>query len=156
MRDGAVFVEGGFAILSGANGDDRYAISIELPKDYPNSQPDVWEVAGRIPRIIDRHVFPASGALCLGVPLDLWMRLDGDFSIGTYLEKAVRPYLIGNSIVEEGGEWPFDESAHGSKGVLQFFERSMGASDPVMVGRFLLAVLDGRVLGNSLDGRVCP
>lgn len=139
-----VRVSGTFAVID----VDRYNIDIALPDDYPASLPSVWETGGRIERIIERHVFPKTEALCLGVPIDLWIRLDGDFSIANYLEKAVRPYLIGNSLVEEGQPWPFDESAHGSQGVAEFYQRYLGMTDPYAIGRLLLAVWDGRIRGH--------
>ncbi|MER8957357.1 hypothetical protein [Mesorhizobium sp. M0701] len=119
-----------------------------MPDDYPRSIPSAWETAGRIERVIDRHVFPRTGALCVGVPVELWVRLAGDFAIVSYLEKALRPYLIGNSLVEEGKPWPFDESPHGSEGVLEFYQRFIGNRDPAAVGNFLISVLQNRVRGH--------
>ena len=119
-----------------------------MPDDYPRSLPSVWETAGRIERVMDRHVFPRTGALCVGVPIELWVSLAGDFSIDSYLEKAVRPYLIGNSLFEEGKPWPFDESAHGSAGVLEFYQRFIGSSDPAAVANFLIAILQNRDRGH--------
>jgi hypothetical protein len=148
VENGKVVVAGTFAVLGEDAAADRYSVSIALPEDYPRSLPSTWEMAGRIERVIDRHVFPKTGALCVGVPIDLWIRLSGDFSIGTYLEKALRPYLIGNGLVEEGREWPFDESSHGSRGVLEFYGRFLGASDASVVGRFLLDLVRDRVRGH--------
>lgn len=148
LRGDVAHVEGTFAALSEDAHEDRYAIDVRLPPDYPRSIPSVWETAGRIERIIDRHVFPATGALCVGVPVELWINLEGDFSIENYLEKAVRPYLIGNSLFEEGQPWPFSESSHGSYGVLEFYERHLGTKDARVVGRFLLDLLKGKVKGH--------
>jgi hypothetical protein len=46
----------------------------------------VWETAGRIPRILDHHVFPSTGALCLGVPAALWIVMGGNFAVDRVLE----------------------------------------------------------------------
>lgn len=143
-----VHVSGTFAALTEEAHEDRYSIDVRLPADYPRSIPTVWDTAGRIERIIDRHVFPATGALCVGVPVELWINLKGDFSIENYLEKAVRPYLIGNGLFEEGQPWPFSESSHGSYGVLDFYERHLGTRDAAVVGRFLLDLLKGKVKGH--------
>lgn len=148
VDDGRVSVHGTLAVLGEEVSEDRYAVKIELPDDYPSSLPSVWETGGRVERVIDRHVFPSTGALCVGVPVDLWLRLRGDFSIVNYIERALRPYLIGNSLVEEGHPWPFRESGHGSYGVLEFYERLLGASDARAVGLFLLALSEGRVRGH--------
>lgn len=148
LGGGKVRINGTFAILGENDAADRYSISVELPDDYPHSVPSVWETGGRIERTLERHVSPSTGSLCVGVPVELWVRLGGDFSIKTFLEKALRPYLIGNSMVEEGKPWPFDESTHGSVGVLEFYQRYLGISEPDDVGDFLLAVLAGRVRGH--------
>ncbi len=148
MRGDFVHVEGTFAALTEDAHEDRYAINVRLPADYPRSIPSIWETAGRIERNIDRHVFPATGALCVGVPVELWINLKGDFCIENYLEKAVRPYLIGNSLFEEGQPWPFSQSSHGSYGVLEFYERHLGTRDSRVVGRFLLDLLKGKVKGH--------
>lgn len=148
VQGGFVHVAGSFAVLTEDAYQDRYMIDVRLPADYPGSIPDVWETGGRIERTIDRHVFPGTGALCVGVPVELWLNLKGDFSIENYLEKAVRPYLIGNSLFEEGQPWPFNESTHGSFGVLEFCERYLGTTDARVVGRFLLNLLKGKVRGH--------
>lgn len=148
VQGGFVHVAGTFAVLAEDAYQDRYTIDIRLPADYPRSIPNVWETGGRIERIIDRHVFPDTGALCVGVPVELWLNLKGNFSIENYLEKAVRPYLIGNSLIEEGQPWPFSESAHGSYGLLEFYERFLGTKDAGVVGQFLLNLLKRKVRGH--------
>jgi hypothetical protein len=69
---------------------------------YPRSLPTVWETIERIPRELDRHVVPKTGALCLGVPVALWIDLKGNFSIERVLDEPVRNFLIGNGLIEEG------------------------------------------------------
>jgi hypothetical protein len=148
LSDGKVVVSGTLAITDAGAEIDRYCLEVELPADYPGSLPTVWETGQRIPREIDRHVYPANGALCLGLPIELWVTLGGDFSFSTFLEKAVRPYLIGNSLVEEGKPWPFGESSHGYLGALEFYHRILGTDDAAVVGRFLLDLVNGKVRGH--------
>lgn len=149
IRDSGVVVEGSLPLV-GDEGDvlDRYTVQISLPGNYPHGLPDVWEIGGRIPREQDRHVFPRTGALCLGFPVELWLLLGGDFEISNFILKAVIPYLVGNSLVEDGKPWPFGESVHGPEGGLQFFERYLGSNDPLAIGKFLLALGQGKVKGH--------
>src|SRR5262249_36997349 len=97
---------------------------------------------------VDRHVYPKTGALCLGFPAELWVLLRGDFSLGTFITRAIVPYLIGNSLVEEGKPWPFNESSHGPLGGLEFYERFIGSKDPSIVGQFLVDLMSGKVRGH--------
>jgi hypothetical protein len=148
IRDGAVIVSGTYPIIDQGVVIDRYSLEIRLPDDYPSSPPLVWETAGRIPREIDRHIYPASQSLCVGYPVELWVRLRGDFSLVGFLERAVRPYLIGNSLVEEGRDWPFGQSSHGNLGALEFYRRRLDTDDPAALGRFLLDLMAGKVRGH--------
>lgn len=149
------FIENGESRLRGtyaAIDGDRYTLEIALPANYPRSLPDVWETGGRIPREIDRHVFPASGALCLGVPLALWIAMKGDFSVDRMLDYPIRGFLVGNSLVEQGEPWPHGDRSHGAAGILEHFREFVGTADPMMVGSLLVNLLEHKVRGHWL----CP
>jgi hypothetical protein len=148
IENGECRVRGTYAAIDG----DRYAVEIAVPANYPCSLPDVWETGGRIPREIDRHVFPASGALCLGVPLALWIAMKGDFSVDRVLDGPVRSFLIGNSLVEEGAPWPHGDRSHGAAGILEHFGELVGTADPTVVGSLLVDLLKHKVRGHWL----CP
>lgn len=143
IEDGVCEVRGAFAPVPG----DHYQVRIELPRRYPASLPAVFETGGRIPRIIDRHIFP-DGTLCLGVPLALWIALRGDFGIGSIVDGPLRSYLIGNSLVEDGEPWPHDDRPHGSAGILQHLGELIGTADPFIASRFLIDILRGKVRGH--------
>ena len=146
--DKTCVVLGTYAVVDGGREIDRYSLEIELPGDYPHSLPMVWETAGRIPRELNRHVVPRTGALCLGVPVALWIDLKGDFSIERVLEGPVRTFLIGNGLVEEGEPWPHGDRSHGAKGMLEFYADFLGTNEPMKVTRFLLDLVQGRVRGH--------
>ena len=148
IENGECHVRGTYAAIDG----DRYALEIAVPANYPRSLPDVWETGGRIPREINRHVFPTSGALCLGVPLALWIATKGDFSVDRMLDGPVRSFLIGNSLVEEGAPWPHGDRSHGAAGILEHFGELVGTADPMVVGTLLIDLLEQKVRGHWL----CP
>lgn len=148
IEDGVCFVRGTYPVMSGDRVAERYSLEIALPPDYPFSLPAVWETGGRIPREADRHVFPAPGCLCLGVPLALWMALRGDFCINNVLDIPVRNFLIGNSLVEQGEPWPHGDRSHGVAGVLESYSDLLGTSEPLTVGKFLLAIVQEKVCGH--------
>lgn len=148
----ACSVRGTYPVTADGKVIDRYELEIALPSDYPASLPLVWETGGRIPREADRHVFPDTGSLCLGVPLALWIQLKGDFSLPTVLDIPVRNFLIGNALVEKGEPWPHGDRSHGAAGILEFCGDLLGTSEPMAIAQFLLALVKGKVRGHWL----CP
>ena len=129
VGDGAVTVRGTYPVMDGDREIERYSVAMKLPDNYPHELPQVFETGGRIPRELDRHVFP-SGALCLGVREELWLTLKGDFSVPTMLEGPVRGFLIGNALVEEGDKWPDGDRSHGMTGSWSFTRAIWGSRIP--------------------------
>ena len=127
---------------------DRYCLELKLPPDYPKSLPTVWETAERIPREMDRHVHPSNGAICLGVAEELWLAMSGDFSLDRVLDIPVRNFLIGNSLVEQGQEWPSGDRSHGVQGIVEFYASLLGTKDEYGLLRFLRSFLLGKPKGH--------
>src|SRR5262249_55744752 len=130
---------------------DWYLIDVALPDDYPASPPSVREVGGRIPCVPDRHVNP-DGTLCLAVPEEMWIKWKGKFDIGSFLEGPVRTFLIGNSLIEHGKEWPHGERPHGAAGVCEFYRDAVGIGEPNKVLQLLSCLAKERIKGHW----VCP
>src|SRR4029079_6389708 len=126
----------------------RYMLGIALAGDYPRAMPTVWETGGRIPREIDRHIFPEDGSLCLGTPLALWIQLQGDYRLERVIEEALKGYLIGNSLVELGERWPDHGRPHGAEGILEHFGELIGTADPLPILDFVDALLKQKVRGH--------
>jgi hypothetical protein len=146
--DEAVIVRGTFGISHEGTEVDRYSLEIKLPDDYPNDPPLVWETAERIPRTMDRHVYPEKGALCLGVGEELWLAMSGDFSFDRVLDIPVRNFLIGNSHVEEGLGWPLGDRSHGVRGIVEFYESFLGIKDERALFLFLRSFILKRFKGH--------
>lgn len=144
----AVVVKGTLGVSHNGLEVDRYSLELRLPSDYPKSLPTVWETGDRIPRVMDRHVYPATGALCLGVGEELWLATNGDFSLDKVIDIPVRNFLIGNSLVEQGQEWPSGERSHGTRGILEFYAGLLGVKDERSLLRFLVSHLRGKVKGH--------
>ncbi|MFA4974270.1 MAG: SEC-C domain-containing protein [bacterium] len=130
---------------------DTYEIEIDLPQDYPDSQPIVRESAGRIPRAPDRHV-NSDGALCICLPEEYWLHGFAERPLIDYISGPVRTYLLGNSLVELGAGWPHGEWAHGSEGLLQFYQEHLGPID----GRILRGYLDYLARPEVRGHWLCP
>lgn len=145
---GAVVIKGTLGINHDGVEVDRYHLELRLPDNYPISLPMVWETAERIPREMDRHVHPTSGALCLGVNEELWIAMNGDFSVDRVLDIPVRNFLIGNSLVEQGQDWPTGDRSHGLRGIMEFYETLVGIKGERALFLFLRSFLLKKLKGH--------
>ena len=76
---------------------DRYRVRIELPLDYPNDLPLVFETAGRVPRKADRHVCEDTGAACLLVPDNRPWVFPVGASFRQFLDVPVHDFFLSQS-----------------------------------------------------------
>lgn len=112
------------------------------------SLPEVWEIGNRIPRMSDRHVNPADGSLCLGVPEELWVVWGQSFDLCKYLNGPVRDFLIGNTLIEQGEAWPHGECAHDVEGICAFYDEKFGTSEPIAIYQLLQYLSRERIKGH--------
>jgi hypothetical protein len=111
---------------------ENFLISITVDHDYPETQPVCREVGGRIPKNAEHHT-NSDGTLCLGVPEELWLQMDGTFEIKRFIDSCLIPFLIGVSCKLNGEPWPFGERAHGARGTAEFYGEHFGTDDPSRV-----------------------
>lgn len=150
--DGQVRVAGSLEIRDAGKVLDRYLIRIDLPASYPASIPEVFEVGGRIPRVVDRHCFEESGAACVLLPDERWKVWPDGSSLLSFIDGPVRHYFINQAVFERDGVWPLGEWEHGLYGRAQYYRETFGTDDPVTVGRYL-----GLLLGEVVKGHWdCP
>ena len=72
---------------------DRYALSIDVPRQFPKTLPRITETEQKIPRNGDFHVNP-DGTLCLGSPLRLLVKLASDPTLTGFTDRCLIPYLL--------------------------------------------------------------
>lgn len=119
--DGAANILGSFPVCHDGAELDRFLVRIELPDCYPDSPPRVFEIGGRVPHDLDRHVIPADGSACLYYHAVYWMRGFHKRTITDFLRGPVQNFFLYQCAVEEGVSWPHGELAHGNLGILAFF-----------------------------------
>lgn len=146
VEAGRLFVRGELPILSVEGAElDRYSLEIEVPTD-PVLLPVVRETGGRIPWTADRHMF-TNGIACVMLPDERWKY----FPIGTplvdFLNGPLLHYLIGQSMVEEGLEWPA-ERRHNQDGVLDYYQELFETDDPATIVRSLYLLTREQVKGH--------
>lgn len=101
--------------LDGPEGPfDAYQVRIEFSDAFPLSSPSLFEIGGRLPWDIDRHVF-SDGHACLEV-WPVWRAQNPAATVRTVLNGPVRNFLLSQSVFASTGKWPFGEYAHGDAG----------------------------------------
>lgn len=115
---------------------DRYQISIEIPADFPASLPIVRETGGRIPWDPDFHV-ETNGIACVMLPDERWRIFPESAPFTDFIDGPVQNFFLGQSLVELGEDWPFDEWEHGERGILEYYKQLFESEDPATVLRYL-------------------
>lgn len=145
-------IVGTFTISEGGQESDRFLVEIVLDADYPASLPMVWETGGRIPRTLDRHVYPHSGQACTLLPLQRWELWPSGASLLNYVDGPMRNYFISQALVENGDPWPFGEWGHGLEGVDQYYLGLLNIPAAAAIVPMLTAIADEDWKGH----RDCP
>ena len=102
----------------------EFDIEIILSPRYPNREPRVLEVGGRIPRNPDRHV-NHDGDCCITV-WEHWLVSTGDRSFASFLNGPLHQFFLGQYWFEKTGKWPFGEHPHGEKGLQEAYAEVLG------------------------------
>lgn len=131
VQDGRDIIVEGTLIL---NEDDNSAspggplsefdVKIVIGDTYPNPEPKVFEVGGRIPRCVDRHV-NNDGACCLTVWEDWLLRADNT-SFSAFMNGPVREFFLSQYWFERTEEWPFGQRPHYEDGLVEAFAEILG------------------------------
>jgi hypothetical protein len=143
-----VTVRGTFPIVHEGKVLDRYAIEIELPKDYPRSLPIVRETGGRIPHASDFHVNPVDGTCCVVLPDERWRVWPVGSTLLSYLSGPVRNFFLGQSLVQLGEVWPFGQWEHGADGIREYYAELLGTSDLRVIVKYLECLCAKKIKGH--------
>ena len=108
----------------------NYGLKIIVSRAFPNALPRIYSTDGQIQK--GYHTFPSSAELCLGAPLELREILLQDPTLPGYVTGALVPYLYRHRYtVERETEGPpgWEDLAHGTPGLLQYYNDKLGVSD---------------------------
>jgi hypothetical protein len=136
VGQGAVRVVGPLRLVEGLREIDRYDIAVVIRPGYPKKMPDVYEVAGRIPRNANHHMYP-DGRACLFVPGERWRHWPRGSNLRGFLDGPVRSFFISQAIFERTGEWEFGQRSHGALGFVESYQELIGSRDLPTVLRYL-------------------
>ncbi|MQA92755.1 MAG: hypothetical protein GEU90_21460, partial [Gemmatimonas sp.] len=144
VHDGTVRLSGRLLLAEGSKVIDSYDIAVVLPSDYPRGIPDVYEVGGRIPWVVDRHMYP-SGRACLFAPGERWRHWARGLGMSEFLSGPVRSFFMGQTHFELTGGWLFGERSHGALGIIEAYSEMLHTTDVPVIVRFI-GVLSRRKL----------
>jgi hypothetical protein len=131
-------VIGGFPIIDQAGKElTRFSIRIEVPSEFPDELPVVFETAFRIPRTAGRHTNP-DGSCCVGVPAAIHLRLGKTYRLSQFILGPMKDYFIGQALVERGDPWPVGEADHGIEGVYKFWKAHLRIKTGEQIANLLI------------------
>jgi hypothetical protein len=136
------------ASYNGTTIEDKFSIILSLPQDYPKSPPTVQETGGRIPKDIDYHVFPRTGNLCLGAPLDVRLKFQENPFLLHFVNKQVISFLFAFSHKECYGKDPFDDLPHGGKGILEYYTQLFNVTSNISAVELLKILAENNYRGH--------
>ena len=106
---------------------DSFDVELIIHKNYPKKLPSVRETGGKILKSYD-HI-NEDRTLCLAVPIEERRLYLIQPTLLGFVNKLVVPYLYGYCYWKEHGKHPFDESEHGSKGIIQYYRERLKLND---------------------------
>ena len=150
--DSHIVLEGVF-VVSGPDGPfDSYEVRVEITAKFPEEEPVVFEISKRIPRTVDRHVFPVHGDCCLGI-WEEWLLTAPDHQFETFLTGPIHDYFVSQTYYEVHGVWPFGERSHGMPGVLESYADLLEVPlDAKIIAEYLRLLSRRRIKGHA----ICP
>lgn len=147
VRNDTVFLNGRYQLIDGDNIVDTFLIEIIFPHRYPKGLPLVYEVGGRIPRTVDRHMYP-SGEACLFLPFQLAEIIPQDSNFLAFLNGPVKSFFVSQSYYELTGQWLFGEWPHGRDAIYEFYAPLLRTEDRLTIDKFLKLISGKEIKGH--------
>lgn len=139
-------VEGAYVLteddcsLKSAGAITEFEIKIVIDDGFPVSEPIVYETAGRIPRIVARHINSDSGDCCIGV-WEEWLASSKEHTFSAFLNGPVRSFFLSQFLFEKTGNWRFGERSHYDKGLFEAYADVLGITCNEKDVRYYLKLL---------------
>ena len=129
-----ILVEGKLLVGPAGGWFDVYDVLLVFLPDFPQVEPLVWEVASRVPRTADRHVFPKDGNCCLGV-WEEWLICAASHAVADFMKGPLQSYFESQTYFDMHGDWPYGQRSHGVQGVVEAFADILGVVPQLEVVR---------------------
>jgi len=136
-------VMSGHFIVAGASGPfDNFQIEAKFSAGFPFAEPRVFETGGRIPRIVDRHIYEGSGRCCTGVWEEAFLN-PAVRSVAGFMDILVNDYFVSQTYYETNERWPYGDRSHGKLGVVEACCDLLGIEQEPRVCLDMMAYLAG-------------
>lgn len=125
---------------------DSYDVLINI-NSYPNTFPTVHEIGGRIPKKMDRHIYPESGSCCFttGAKSQILLKTVVK-SLLDFVDEILIRYLENNSYYELNNRYYTEEYSHGKLGIIEGYKDILQIDDTIKVARTLIKVAKSKKL----------
>lgn len=125
---------------------DCYDVSI-LVDGFPKNFPRVSENGGRIPKKMDRHVYPDSGNCCFTTRAKSQILLKTVLkSLLDFVDEILIPYLENNSYYEINNEYYTEEYSHGNLGIIEGYKDILQIDDTIKVAKTMINAVKSKKL----------
>jgi len=123
---------------------DSYEIAVRQARG--DLIPSSYELSGKIAasarthkvtNIADMHVNP-DGDFCLAPPQQISLTFSSTFSIKTYFEEYLIPFLFLQTHYRKTGKWAWSTSGHGLSGILEWYQTQGSHINPTTAKRLTL------------------
>lgn len=118
---------------------ESYEILIDLIPGYPSNVPLVYEVGGKIPKHMDRHLTSPNWYACLFVQDSRWEAWPLGASFRSFLAIPVHNFFLAQANFDEFGRFPNGEYGHGNKGVKEYYREKFELKNPLALVSLLYA-----------------
>lgn len=117
---------------------DSYLIEIHIG-NFPLEFPEVYEIGGRIPRRVERHIYSNTGSCCFTTSAKAQIFLKTKIkSLKLFVEDIVVPWFQNNSYYEIHREYYTEEYSHDGSGVIEGYKDILQINNPVLIAKILI------------------
>jgi hypothetical protein len=129
---------------------DRYQVEIHPSPLYPFRFPYLFEIGGRIPRIMDWHIYPDTGSCCVDIPPSEILHCREGLSLANYIRRFAIPYFANQTYRIKEGYYKNGEYSHGVMGMLEFYMPVLRCNDPLKTLQLLELYCSGTAGNRSI------
>lgn len=143
-----------YETLDGSNVLDSFEVLFGFGRDFPAFEPYIAETGKRLPREIDRHVYPW-GQCCTCV-WPQWRGTTEKVSVKAFVDGPVRDFFLSQLYFEQHKDWPFGEWKHGKSGLIEAAKAMLGLSSLDLSEQQLRAYMNAATAKSVKGHWSCP
>lgn len=137
--------------INGANFLIDHQIHLEIPINYPNELPIVFESGEKKIKNFP-HINPDNkGTFCLGTELDIRRKMRPDYSLSKYIS-IIAEFLGTYEYYNKYKVFPYGDRTHGNLGILETYKEIFN----VTTNQQVLNLMEVDKLKNKFRNKKCP